>query len=231
MRIEDEQTMNTTLQVMDLGRRAYRPVFALQEHMVEARKAGTISDTLIMVEHDPVYTLGRNAEDRYVTATQAELKARGIDVVRTTRGGQVTYHGPGQLVGYPIIDLGARGKGVLWYVGKLEEVLIAVLAGLGIEARTDEINRGVWVGTDKVAALGIRVTRHITMHGFALNVCADLSHYVGMVPCGIEGRGVTSIDRLRAPVSMADVRQRVTREFAERLGYNNVVAVPPPEDQ
>ena len=126
-------------------------------------------------------------------------------------------------------ELGRAASAVA--VCKLEEVLIAVLAGLGIEARTDEINRGVWVGTDKVAALGIRVTRHITMHGFALNVCADLSHYVGMVPCGIEGRGVTSIDRLRAPVSMVDVRQRVTREFAERLGYNNVVAVPPPEDQ
>jgi len=180
---------------------------------VADRLARRVPDTLILVEHDRVYTLGRNADEGNVVAAPAALKDAGIEIVRTTRGGDVTYHGPGQIVGYPILDLRARGEGAVEYVGCLEEVLIRLLAEYGIEGQRDRANRGVWVGREKVAALGVRVTRGITMHGFALNVTVDLQPFGGIIPCGIRGRGVTSMARLVPGVTVESVKPRLIEQF------------------
>jgi len=212
------------LEIRDLGLIGYGAALEIQEELVEARKRGEGADTLLLLEHTPVYTLGRNADEANVTATGAELEARGIEVVQTGRGGDVTYHGPGQLVGYPILDLGARGEGAVWYVGRLEQVMLKVLSEFGVEGRTDRKNRGVWVWDDKVGAIGVRITRHITMHGFSLNVCPDLSHYSGIVPCGIRDKGVTSLERLVEGVTMEMVKPVVVKKFVEILDYSNASA-------
>ena len=210
------------LRVTDLGRGAYGPVLKLQERMVEDRKAGRIPDTLLLVEHDPVYTLGRNADDAHVLLREDELKRRGIEVFRIGRGGDVTYHGPGQIVGYPIINLKERGRSIVGYVDGLEQVIIRTLRHYGVESASDRRNRGVWVGDSKVAAIGVRVTRYVTMHGFSLNVCADLGHYRGIIPCGIRDKGITSLHLLAPRVEMADVKEKVVKEFVKVFGYGGV---------
>ncbi len=209
------------LRVLDLGRVAFDQALVLQEETVAARKANAVPDTLILVEHDPVYTLGRNADPGNVLASPEALKARGIQVVPTTRGGQVTYHGPGQLVGYPVLDLAARGKGVLWYVEHLEQTLMEVLRKFGLDSHTDPKNRGVWIGNDKIAALGVRITRHITMHGFALNVSVNLEDYAGIVPCGIRDKGVTSLNILKPDVTLDMVKPVVIDVFKDVFEYEN----------
>jgi lipoate-protein ligase B len=209
-------TTTPPFELLDLGRRDYESTMALQEERVERRKAGS-PDCLILVEHEPVYTLGRNAKPDHVLLSPAEMKARGIRMVQTGRGGDVTFHGPGQLVGYPIVSLAERGKGVVWYVSQLETLLIDTLAAFGISAGVDPVNRGVWVGNEKMAALGVRVTRGVTMHGFALNVCADLNWYSGIVPCGIVGKGVTSMHRWVPDLTLEQVKQRVVLEFTGRF--------------
>jgi len=215
--------MSSLLRVQDIGRRPYRPVMYLQEQLVECRKREEIPDTLLLVEHDPVYTLGRNADAGNVVASPAQLAAMGIEVVEAGRGGDVTYHGPGQLVCYPILDLAARGGKVVAYVGSLEETVVRVLAGFGVCAGLDGEHRGVWVGRDKIAAIGVRITKGITWHGFSVNVSVDTAHYRGIVPCGIVGRGVTSLDRLVGKTDMKDVKARVVQEFAASFSYESVV--------
>ena len=201
--------------VVDLGRRKYEPVLRMQQEMVAERKAGSGKDTLILVEHEPVYTLGRNAKAGNILVSRDELARRGVEVVEIGRGGDVTYHGPGQLVAYPIIDLKALGKGVLWYVSSLERVILETLEDFGIHARTDPENRGAWVHNEKIAALGVRITRGVTMHGLALNVEVDMQPYEWIVPCGIRDKGVTSMHRLLADVSMEEVKRRVIEHFGE----------------
>ncbi|MBT3191383.1 MAG: lipoyl(octanoyl) transferase LipB [Verrucomicrobia bacterium] len=207
------------LRVIDMGRAAFDRALALQEKTVAERKADVVPDTLILVEHDPVYTLGRNADLANVLDSPEALAARGIQLVPTTRGGQVTYHGPGQLVGYPVIDLAARNKGVLWYVEHLERVLMDVLEQFGLESHTDPKNRGVWIGDSKIAALGVRVTRHVTMHGFALNVAVNLEDYSGIVPCGIRDKGVTSLHVAKPDVTLDTVKPIVVDVFREVFEY------------
>ncbi len=198
----------------------FAAAFARQEQLADDRRHDAVGDTLLLVEHDPVYTLGRNADPANVLLQEDTLHARGISLVRTTRGGQVTYHGPGQLVGYPILRLGTgKGRGVLWYVSQLEVVLIAVLGRFGVEGRTDPVNRGVWIGQEKVAALGVRVAGGVTMHGFSLNVDVALDDYVGIVPCGIRDRGVTSLHLHVPGVTLEMVKPVVTDIFKEVFGY------------
>lgn len=209
----------TRLDVVDLGRLDYDSALRVQEDFVARRKAGACHDTILLVEHEAVYTLGRNARDSNILLDAAQLQLRDVKVVRTGRGGDVTYHGPGQLVGYPIVSLTARSRGVVWYVGKLEESIIATVGRFGIEATTDPINRGAWVGERKIAAIGVRVTRGITMHGFALNVTTDLANYEGIVPCGIQGRGVTSMHLLAKGVTMDAVKTVLLGEFRKAMGY------------
>ncbi|MCK5849279.1 MAG: lipoyl(octanoyl) transferase LipB [Kiritimatiellae bacterium] len=211
-----------TLCVEDLGRCAYGAVFALQERLVLERGNDDIFDTLLLVEHNPVYTLGRNAKEQNVVADASELARRGIEVVQSSRGGDVTYHGPGQLVGYPIIDLKVQNEGPVWYVGKLEDVIIAVLKEFGIEGSADSKNRGVWVGNEKIAAIGVRIKRHITMHGFSLNVCPNIDDYSGIIPCGIVDKGVTSMAKLIGDVDMDAVKKVVVEKFVAMFGYERV---------
>jgi len=209
------------LTVNDLGRDAgYSDVLAMQERLHAQRVAGEIPDTMLLLEHRPVYTLGRSASEGNVLFSEEALRQAGIERVVTTRGGDVTYHGPGQLVGYPIIHLGEAGLRVLEYVTALEEMLIRAVATYGITAGRDTRNRGVWVGDDKLAALGIRVSHHVTMHGFALNVTTQMENYRGIVACGLRNAGITSLSRLlgRQP-DMAEVKDRVAEAFRGVLGF------------
>jgi len=210
------------LTVSDLGQDAgYSDVLALQERLHAQRVEGVIHDTLLLLEHRPVYTLGRSASECNLLYSEEALRRAGIERAVTSRGGDVTYHGPGQLVGYPILHLGEAGLKVLEYVTGLEEVLIRVAATFGIEANRDARNRGVWVGDNKLAALGIRVSHQVTMHGFALNVNTRLSDYNGIVACGLRNAGVTSINRLlRHEADMQVVKTRVREAFCSVFGYS-----------
>ena len=211
--------MKPVLRIIDMGQQMYETALDYQRGLVERRKLNETPDTLVLVEHDRVYTMGRNAKEKNVVASEAELARRGVRLIKTDRGGDVTYHGPGQLVGYPIMNIGGQDKGVLWYVQKLEEVICRTLETFGLKSTTDRQNRGVWIGNDKIAAIGVRVTRQVTMHGFALNVSVDLSDYGGIIPCGIVGRGVTSLNRFVPDVSMEQVKGRVVEKFMEVFEY------------
>ena len=210
-----------SLLVNDLGRDTeYTEVLALQERLHAQRAAGEIPDTLLLLEHRPVYTLGRSAEENHVLYSEAALREAGIERVVTTRGGDVTYHGPGQLVGYPIIHLGEAGLHVLEFIERLEETLIRAAGVLGVKAGRDARNRGVWVGNDKLAALGIRVSHQVTMHGFALNVNTRLADYRGIVACGLSDAGVTSLCRLLGhALDMETVKKQVERSFRDVFEY------------
>ena len=184
-----------------LGRIPYVSAHRLQEALVEARASGEIGDTLLLLEHPPVITLGRGAKEEHLRFPRASLNDRGIEVHDTGRGGDVTYHGPGQLVAYPIIDLSPERRDVRKYVRGLEEVMIRTAARWGVTAeRIDEKGyEGVWVrspglGDRKIGAVGVRISRWITMHGLALNVRTQLSHFGLIVPCGITDKGVTSLE-------------------------------------
>jgi lipoyl(octanoyl) transferase len=210
------------LHVVERGVVPYDEGVALQQGLVDARKAGAIPDTLVLLEHPPVITLGVKVRSSraHVLATDAELATADVALFESGRGGDVTYHGPGQLVGYPILDLKPDRADAHRYVRDLEEVLIRVCASYGIEGTRQAGLTGVWVGDEKVAAIGVRLSRWVTSHGFALNVDPDLSHFALIVPCGIEGKGVTSLVRLLGrDVAMADVRRRVVAAFVEVFGH------------
>ena len=185
----------------------YAEGLRLQRELHAARCAGEIGDTILFVEHSPVYTLGRSSEAGQLLWNRETLQAKGVEVVETDRGGDVTFHGPGQIVAYPIIDLAARGIGVRDYIFRLEGAVIETLKTLGLDAGRDARNRGVWIGNAKICAIGIRVSRHTTMHGLALNVNTDLSFFSGIVPCGLADADVTSVaEELGAPQDMVTVR-------------------------
>lgn len=199
------------------GRLAYGDAWALQKSLLAARQAGAIPDAVLFVEHPPVITLGRAARAGNVLAAPAMLAARGIEVFQIERGGDVTYHGPGQLVGYPIVDLRAFDEDIGWYVRSLEAVLIEALAAWQIGAERLRGFPGVWAGGAKVAAIGVAVKRKVTMHGFALNVDPDLTAFDLINPCGL-GRPVTSIARLLGrPVPLAEASPVVARSLGEAL--------------
>lgn len=201
---------------VDLGRLAYPEALELQHRVVAARQAGSLPDVLLLVEHDPVITLGRRADRSHVLAPGEALAQAGIAVHRVERGGDVTYHGPGQLVGYPILRLEEHGLGAADYMHRLEDVLLAVLADFGLEGSRRKRVIGVWLGRDKVAALGARIERGVSYHGFALNVSTDLRHFGLIVPCGITDGGVTSMQRvLGRSVAWEAVKRRVRERFAE----------------
>ncbi len=216
-----------TLWVIDLGQQPYRPVWAFQKKLNVLRQKELIPDVLILVEHTPVYTIGKNGSDLHVVATDTFLKNRGIEVVHVDRGGDVTYHGPGQLVGYPIFNLHYHRQSVSWFMRQMEEVFIRLLEQLGISARREEGYTGVWVGDDKIVALGVRIRQWVTMHGFAFNVRTDLSFYDGIIPCGIFHKGVTSLHQLlpEAPTLEA-IKPDVVDQFRQVFAFNQVEAVP-----
>ena len=208
------------LEVRRLGRVTYAEGLTLQEELVAARRAGEIPDTLLLLEHPHVITMGSASDGSHVLLDEAERRLMGIELFETGRGGDVTYHGPGQLVGYPILDLKPDRKDLHRYIRDLEEALIRMLAGYDVEAEREEGLTGVWVAGEKVAAIGIRVSSGwITSHGFALNVNTDLSFFGSIVPCGIRDHGVTSIQRLVGrKVPMEAVEDAVVRSMAEVFG-------------
>lgn len=207
--------MNLT--VIDRGLEDYACTLAFQEMQVARRQQKHGNDTIILVEHRPVFTLGRRANTGDILLGKPDLDRLGIAVVETTRGGLVTYHGPGQLVVYPIIDLGARNRGPAWYVGRLEQAIVTCLAEFGVQATGDAQNRGVWVGQEKIAAIGVRITRGITMHGFAVNIAPDLTPFSYIVPCGIRDRGVTSLKALGVEISLDKVKSPIVQHLARSL--------------
>ena len=216
--------MTELLKIRDLGSdQGYQDIFEMQMKLHAQRVKGEIPDTLLLLEHRPVYTLGTSASLDNVIFNPDELARCGMELVRTSRGGDVTYHGPGQLVGYPIVHLGDLGIKVLEYLTALEEVIIKVAARFGVDAGRDARNRGVWVGNSKLAAMGIRVSRQTTMHGFALNVNTHLGEYSGIVACGLQGVGVTSLQQLTGTaLDMAQVKAALSEAFVDVIGYKKV---------
>jgi lipoyl(octanoyl) transferase len=200
--------------VRRLGRIRYAEGLDVQARLVAERQAGHIPDTLLLLEHEPVFTLGRNARRENVLFPEDELRRRGFDVFETGRGGDVTYHGPGQIVGYPIVALPPERRDVHRYVRDLEEVMIGTCASYGVAATRVAGLTGAWVGAEKIGAIGVRIARWVTSHGFALNVATDLAPFGLIVPCGIQGKGVTSLERRlgRAP-ALDEVMDRLAGHF------------------
>ncbi len=226
------------IHLISLGRVSYAEGLALQQHVVVARKAGAIGDTLLLMEHPPVLTLGRNSGRAHVLLSDEELARRGVELHETNRGGDVTYHGPGQLVGYPIFDLrgdlpGKKGPhlGPVDFVRLIEEVLIRTCAEFGVPAQRISRRTGVWtmaggsVLEKKIAAIGVHVSQGVTSHGFALNVTTDLRDFQWIVPCGIADREVTSLELEadRVP-TMKDAGDAVARSFGRVMGRQMVAA-------
>jgi lipoate-protein ligase B len=217
------------LDFLDLGRRSYADTLELQRGLCRRRLAGELTcDLLLLVEHEPVVTLGRATRASSLPLPAAELERRGVAVYEVERGGDVTYHGPGQLVGYPILDLREHREDLHWYLRQLEAVLIGGLAALGIAAERNPGLTGVWTGGRKIASIGIHVKQWITFHGFALNVSTDLSAFDLIVPCGIRGVEMTSIGRELGREDSAalgtETRAAVLEEFASVFGYGEVAA-------
>ena len=205
--------------VAAVGQLDYLAAWELQKSLHARVAEGALPNALLLLEHPHVYTLGRRGKTSDILATADELSRMGVEVHHVDRGGEVTYHGPGQLVGYPIVNLREWGGGPLRFVRALEEVLVATLAEFEIAAETDQRPTGVWVGDSKIAAIGVKVSRGVTTHGFALNVIPDLSYFEHIVPCGMPGLRVTSMSSQRPDVS--DVRRVIpvlARHFGQVLG-------------
>jgi lipoyl(octanoyl) transferase len=197
----------------------YEEGLRLQHERVIARKGGDIADTLLLLEHPPVYTLGRNTNRENILFSPDRLRRLGAQVFETDRGGDVTFHGPGQLVGYPILDLTRHRRDLGWYMHSLEEVFIGVAGEFGIKSGRVNSARGVWVGNDKLVAMGVHVSRWVTSHGFAFNINTDLHFFDWIVPCGLHGKGVTSLQKLLGrPISMGVAIEYVIRHFGAVFG-------------
>ena len=210
--------MRAAPEVRRLGLVPYADALALQKQLVEERRHDRIGDVLLLVEHPHVLTLGVRGDGgrSHILAAPEVLASRGVDVHETGRGGDITYHGPGQIVGYPIVDLKPDRCDVHRYVRDLEEVLIRVAGDYGLSGERVAGLTGVWVGGEKVAAIGVRIARWITSHGFALNVATDLDYFDLIVPCGIADRGVTSLSQLLGrQVDRREVEDRIVQRFTE----------------
>ena len=231
--------MSRTLAVRDLGSLPYGEVLDLQRRLADDRLAGRLTtDTLLLVEHPPVVTLGRGTREASLPLDPESLRRRGIEVFEVERGGDVTYHGPGQLVGYPIFDLREHREDLHWYLRQLEEALIRALATFGIAAERNPGYTGVWTGGRKIASIGVHAKQWVTWHGFALNVTTDLSPFDLIVPCGIPGVVMTSVAReldrqtpsrqdAREPLG-ATVRDAVVRAFQDVFAFEGTAAAGTP---
>lgn len=218
--------MNGILTI-NLGRTRYAEAWELQKRVFAARLAQRIPDVLLLTEHEPVYTLGKGADANHLLANEEELKKNGVDLFAVDRGGDVTFHGPGQLVGYPILDLNNHYLDIHRYLRDIEEVLIRTAKDFGISARRADEYTGVWVGNDKVAAIGVKVSRWITMHGFALNVNTDLSYFERIIPCGIFHKGVASMRELTGrEIPLSEVEHAAIRNFESVFSVASLVLGP-----
>ncbi len=227
----DTSLVRSTGKLYLLDQISYSTAWQWQRKLVEAHKQDGMSkfgaveeeptDSLLLLQHPPVYTLGQGADPKFV---RFDLESDACEIHRVERGGEVTYHCPGQLVGYPILNLKRYRMDLHWYLRQLEEVLIRTLACYGLSAERISGLTGVWLEGRKVAAIGIKVSRWITMHGFALNVCPDLSGFEKIVPCGIEGREVGAIAQFLPEIDFNDVRQRVIEQFEQVFGLKLAIA-------
>jgi len=208
---------------VDLGLIQYAEACALQKRIVAARKLGAIEDVLLFCEHPHVITQGRNAKREHLLASEHVLRQKGVEFFETSRGGDVTYHGPGQIVAYPILNLGVIRRDVVWYVRMLEEAMIRATAEFGIEAGREAEKTGVWVGrgksSEKLAAIGVHISRWVTSHGLAYNVSTDLRNFELIVPCGIADRKATSLEKvLGRRVDLAEVKPKLAKHLGEVFG-------------
>ncbi len=203
---------NRELWVVNLGAMGYAEALELQRALAKRRIAGEVpQDLLLLVEHPPVVTKGRSAKDAHLLASPEFLKAKGVELFEVERGGDVTFHGPGQLVGYPILDLKRHRQDLHWYLRQVEELLIVALAGFGLSGARNAGYTGVWIDNRKIASIGVHARDWVTWHGFALNVSTDLRYFDLIVPCGIQAVTMTSLQReLDRPVAMAEVVRSVT---------------------
>lgn len=220
------------LNIVKLGKIEYSSALEIQESILALRQRNEIEDTLLLLEHPPVLTLGKRGEYRNILLSREELLQRGVKVFEVNRGGDVTYHGPGQLVGYPVVDLKDRNKSIKDYVYKIEDVFISLLKEeYGIEARRDEREyTGVWVGNSKITAIGVAVKKWVTMHGFAFNINTSLEHFSWINPCGITDRGVTSLQKLVGhELDMESMYELVIKYFCRAFGYETLER-PKPEE-
>jgi lipoyl(octanoyl) transferase len=215
--------------IVDMGLIGYAEAWGLQKRLVAGRKAGAMEDVLLLCEHPHVITLGRNGKREHLLASEQVLRQKGVEFHSSDRGGDITYHGPGQLVGYPILNLGAIRKDVVWYVRMLEETMIRATAEFGISAERVAGKSGIWVGggdsivpagiEEKLGAIGVHLSRWVTSHGFAYNMSTDLRYFDLIVPCGIAGRKATSLEKiLGRAVTRKEVVQPVIRNFGEVFG-------------
>jgi lipoyl(octanoyl) transferase len=208
-----------TCEVHRLHLVTYENGMRLQQKLVDLRQKESIEDQLLLLEHPPVITIGRGGDRANLLATPEALRDAGVRFFETTRGGDITYHGPGQIVGYPIVHLGEGNRDIRKYVTKLEEVLIRTVADYGIRAERIDGKRGIWVGRNKIAAIGVRIARWVTSHGWALNVATNLDHFRLITPCGLQGMGVTSIERETGrSIDPAEVRDRLVNHFGDVFG-------------
>jgi lipoyl(octanoyl) transferase len=211
------------LWVTNMGRLPYHEAVVLQDRIRSARQNGAVPDALLLLEHDPVYTRGRRTQPADLPMGDAWYRSQGIEVADTTRGGRVTYHGPGQLVGYPIMEIGD----VIAYVRTMERAVIAALADEGVEACVREGLTGIWVGERKIGSIGVHVSRGVTMHGFAVNVDCDLQPFEWIVPCGIDGVRMTSLlAETGREDAMSCFRKRMAWRFAEAFGLRQRIVAP-----
>jgi len=208
--------MTNKVLIVDLGTVAYQEAWDLQHKIHEAKQAGLEADVLLLLEHPHVFTLGKNAKKENILVSESALKDEGIDCVSIERGGDVTYHGPGQLIGYPIFFIEARKLKVVDFVDRLEEVMIRVLQSYGLPAERNPLNRGVWVKSSKLGFVGIALRRGITLHGFALNVAPKLSYYNMIYSCGLKGVEIVSLSSLlRKSISMEEVKKKTIASFED----------------
>jgi lipoyl(octanoyl) transferase len=210
----DASNSTPTLETIDWGRTEYQAALERQKALVGLRRTGEAPDTLVFTEHAPVFTIGmRKGAEQHLIWNEAQLKAKGVQVIRSNRGGDITYHGPGQIVGYPIISLQAR-RDLHAYLRDLEEVVIRTLATFGLQTARRDGQTGIWLDARKICAIGVAVRSWVTYHGFALNVNPDMGHFAGIVPCGITDGTVTSMQaELGETIDLDDVQARLAVEF------------------
>ena len=211
--------MGLSHNILDLGLSDYNDTWKLQKKLQSKRILGEIEDHLLLVEHPPVFTLGKNASKQHIINNSED-----VSIIQTDRGGNITFHGPGQLVCYPILDLNHYKRSITWYMRELEQLIIDVLVDYDIKASRKKGLTGTWVKDKKIAALGVRISRWVTMHGFSLNINPDLNFYKNIIPCGIKEYGVTSMAKIMGNEvpSMDEVKTKMTKHFTKNfVGYKN----------
>jgi lipoyl(octanoyl) transferase len=213
-----------TLTYCDLGFIDYKEAWDLQKEIFSSRVLGEAKDFLLLLEHPNTYTLGKTAHRENLKGSEDYLKENNISVYDIDRGGDITYHGPGQIVGYPIIDLNNWYKDTHKYLRALEEVIIKTCSEYGLDCERNSKHTGVWIGDRKIAAIGIKVSRWVTMHGFAFNVNTDLDLFNGIIPCGIQDKSVTSLNKeLNSQINIQEVKDRLLNNFSDVFSYNKVI--------